>query len=478
MKFLYWLIGIIIVLFTFVYIFIFTPLGNKALLPHIEKQIQIQTKMPSKLLKFRISLKDFEIQLQLNPHNSMHLYGSYSLLRQKFDINYIADLKELSTLKPLLKKRLDGRGYFQGNIAGNLSNIKIVGTSKLAYSKSVYSLSFVDLDLVSLQVQSKNLDLATLVLMLGKKPYLNAKIDCDVHFTNIKEHQLDGTLQLTMHQGSINRVLVKNRFGYKIPKGNSFSLKTTSSFHGDTIGSKINFISNLLNVTSKNTQYNMNTKILTSDYTLFVPHVDKLFFVRGKKFQGDLPLSGLIRYQKDFDMSMKTQIAAGKIQGKLHNTQLHLDALSLDTLDLLGRFSYPKILKASLDAHLDYDIFTARGKLQSKLTNGVFSKNKLFKLLKKHTKFNPYKERFNGDLNMKINRDNFLIDMDLFSPHIDIATKKAKLNTKNRKIDALVDLEIASNEIAIKLDGDVTKPAMQIDVGNLMINKLLKKYLQ
>ena len=478
MKFLFWIIGIIILLFTFVYIFIFTPMGNKILLPHIEKQVQIQTQMPSKLLKFGLSLRDFEVQLQLNPHNIVHLYGNYSLLRQKFDINYIADFKELSTLKPLLKKRLDGRGYFQGNIVGNVSNMKIVGTSKFAYAKSAYSLTLLDLELTSLQVKSKNLDLATLLLMFDKKPYLNARVDCDVYFTNIKEHQLNGTLKLITHQGSINRTLVKNRFGYKIPKENSFSLKSTSSFHGDTVASKIDFLSDLLNITSKNTNYNMNEKILTSDYTLFIPHVDKLFFIKGKKFQGDLSLDGLINYQKYFDVSMETKIAGGEIKGRLVDTKLHLDALSLDTLDLLDRFSYPKILEASLDAHLDYDIFTAKGKLHSKLRNGVFSKNKLFKLLKKYSKFNPYKERFSGDLDARINRNNFLIDMDLFSPNISMATKKAKLNAQSKNIDALVNLEIASNEIDIKLDGDVAKPAMRINVGNLMINKLLKKYFK
>ena len=478
MKFLFWIIGIIILLFTFIYVSIFTSYGNKALLPHIEKQIQKQIQMPSKLLKFRLSLKDFEVQLQINPHNSVHLYGNYSLVSQKFDINYVVDLKELSTLQPILKKKLDGRGYFQGNIVGNLSNIKILGTSKFAYAKSAYRLNFLDLELTSLQIKSKNLDLATLLLMFNQKPYISAKVDCDVHFTNIKEHELNGTLKLKTHRGSFNPTLVKNLFGYSIPKENNFSLESMSNFHGDTVESKIEFLSDLFTLRSKNTKYNIYKKILTSDYDLFIPRVDKLFFIKGKKFQGDLSLRGFVNYQKDFDMSINTKIAGGEIKGKLHNTKLHLDTLSLDTLDLLARFSYPKIVKASLEAHLDYDIFTAKGKLRSKLRNGVFSENKLFKLLKKYANFNPYKERFNGNLDAKINRDNFLIDMDLFSPHISMDTKKAKLNAQTKHIDALVNVEIASNEIAIKLDGDVAKPAMQINVGNLMINKLLKKYLK
>ena len=430
MKFLVWLVGIVVVLFTFISVFIFTPYGNKILTPYLQQQIQKQTKMDSQLRKFQFSLGDFETVLEINPHNTVALKGDYSLITQTFHVNYKIDFKELSTLQTLLKQKLNGRVHLEGDIAGTPSNIKIDGMSNLAYSKSFYTINLTNFQLNSIHLTSKDLDLATLLLMLHQKSYITTRVNSDLTLNATPNGKLQG--DLTLH-------------------------------------------SKLFDLTSQDATYSLKEKKLTANYTLFIPKIEQ--FMARKSIQGDLDLHGTLHYQKDLNIDFTSNIAGGFIDGKLHNTHLHLYAHALDTQKVLKRFFYPTIFQATLDGDLQYNINTQKGLLHSKLTNGIFSKNKLLKLVKKYTDINPYKEQFNGDFDANIDGKIFLINFDLFSPSIALATKKAKLNTQTKKIDALIHLEAKSNEIAIKLSGDVAKPQMQLDVKNLMINQLLKKLL-
>jgi len=132
MKILTWFIGMIVFLFTFSYILLFTSYANSLLTPLIEKEIQAQTKTAIKLLKYQLSMNDFEVYMELTPNNTIHIYGNYSLFSQSFNSNYIVDFKELSTLQNFIGEELDGRFYTEGNILGNVTRSTIVGLSKIA----------------------------------------------------------------------------------------------------------------------------------------------------------------------------------------------------------------------------------------------------------------------------------------------------------------------------------------------------------
>ena len=478
MKILLWLLGIIVVLFTFIYTITFTSYGNALVLPGIESQILKQTKMNSKLLKYKLSMSDFEILLELNENNTIHVYGNYSLFTKAFNINYEADFKELSTLEPLLGKKLNGTSYSHGNVVGDISNITIVGTSRVAYGNTSYKINLVDLKLKSLVSHTKNLDLASLAIMLGEKAYINARVDVDVNLSNLTRHELLGSLSVVSSHASFNKALVRKHLGISLPKNSSFKFKSTSEFKGDEVLSKIAFTSKLVDLKAKKFTYNLEMKSYESDYKLYIASLNNLYFLTSKKIKGDLSANGVLSYKKHLDISAFCKVADAIVVANLHNTKLVADIKVKETLKTLDKLYYPKIIKASLDARLDFDISNQHGKLKSKIKDGVFNKNKFFKLVKDYAGINMYKEIFVGTLNAKLDKTNYLIDVDLFSDNTAISTKKAKLNTQSKRIDALLNLEAHSNSIDVRLRGDVAKPEIQIQMKNLMINKLLNKYLK
>ena len=73
MKVLAWLLGIIFTLVIGVYVIAFTSLGNSIVGPIVEEKINEATKLTTKLSTFSLSMSNFEIFLELNSDNTLHV---------------------------------------------------------------------------------------------------------------------------------------------------------------------------------------------------------------------------------------------------------------------------------------------------------------------------------------------------------------------------------------------------------------------
>jgi len=478
MKILAWIIGIIVFLFTIVYISLFSNFGNSIASPYIEKEIRKLTKLDSKLLRYRLSLSEIDFILEINKENKVRIYGDYSPFSRTLNLNYVAQMNKLSTLEPLIQKKLIGKNYSYANIVGDISNINIIGRSKIAMANTTYKINIQDLKLKSLIAKSKNLDLKSLANMFGEKSYIDAKVDLDINLNSLTKHQLLGNVKISSSKASFNKELIKKDFGISMPNRNLFRFNSLSTLKGDDIFSKIDFNSKLVHIKTKELKYNTITKAIESDYDLYVPSLNSLYFLTHRKIKGNLSAYGIISKSKNLDISIFSKVADAKIVANLHNTDLTADIKMKNTAKTFDKLYYPKIINATMDARLKMNIAHGDGNLKSKIKNGVFSKNKLFKLVKDYAKLDMYKESFVGNMDAKIDRERLLIDLDLFSEHSSISTKKTKLNIKTKQVNSLLTLESNTNALDVKLSGDVSKPNVELQMKNVMIKKILDKYLK
>ena len=249
MKLIAWIVGIVIILFTIVYLIAFTKLGNGIVQPIVESQIKKQTMMDSKVSIFNLSMSQFEILLEINQNNTIHLNGNYSLFSQTFNLNYALRLEDLSSLKSLSGQKLDGTFHTTGNVAGDMKFLTIEGKSDVASSKTSYHVELTDLNPTSIIAKVNNADLKTLLILGGQKPYASSKINLDVNFKNINPHQLDGDITLKTNDGKINTTLMKKDFGVNLPK-TTFLMTLDATLKGDDIVYKYLFNSNLATISS------------------------------------------------------------------------------------------------------------------------------------------------------------------------------------------------------------------------------------
>ncbi len=661
MKFLAWLVGIIIGLIAIVYVVAFTSFGNGLLKPIIESKIKENTKLNSKLITFSLSMSEFEIFLELGSNNTVSLKGNYSLSAKSFDIVYDLKLNNLETLQPLTITPLQGKLKTNGSVIGDMAFMKIDGKSDVGKSDTTYHIELTDLNPTSIIAKIKEAKLSSLLYMGSQSQYASGDINFDINFKNIKAHMLDGDISLKTKNGKLNSKLMKKDFNVTIPstsfvmnfdatlkgddvdykynlssnifkilssgkiipepfksdikyslnikelavlkpiigsdlrgkfrldgtvkgtkeklvvkgksdvassdtkfvaylkdfaplsvevnikklklkkalymlnqpyytdgeldlkvnisdlrsgslKGNvsttikkgvlnskyltkeyefkspmpriTFNSTTSTILDKDLADTKVDFNSNIANFDIKSARFNISDASLKSDYIVNISNLDKLYFISQQHMKGSITANGKILKAKDLDFTMHTKVAGGTIDAKLHNDDFNADLKSVQTMELLHMLIYPEIFKATLDAKVDYNLLTSKGTFTGDIINGNFANNKTFNLIKQYTKFDMYRENFNGDIDAIINKEKIVASLNLRSKQASIKAKSAKIDTKKQTINSDITLQAKKNMIPANLRGDINSPKVKIDLekfikskaGEKVLDELLKKF--
>jgi len=581
MKILIWLGGILFSFIAIVYVIAFTPFGNGLVAPTIENKIKEQTKLPSKLDTFSLSMNNFEIVLHLNRKNTVYIKGSYSLFSQDFDVDYRVVLDDLKTLKPLTTTDLRGKFHTNGKVKGDMDFIKIDGISDVAKSDTTYHVELTKFNPTSIIAKVKALKLNTLLYIVNQSAYARADVDLDINFRDITPHAMDGDITLKTKKGKLDNRLMKRDFNITIPK-TLFNMNLDAKLKGDDIDYIYAFNSNLAKISSSGNvipeplktdiKYNVNikelallkplsgvdikgnmklkgtlkgikgnlinkfqmngkldnkhlTKVyefkslmpkfnynlnmqnniktkhidtslkletslinlavdkaifklsdgsLVSDYVVGVVSLDKLYFVTQRHMKGGIVANGEMKKAKDFDFTLHSKIADGKLDAKLHNDDFYAELKSMQTLDILHMLIYPEIFKSNLDAKVKYNLTSSKGRFDGYLIDGRFMKNQAFTLIKQYAKIDMCVERFKGDINADIDKENILASLDLHSNTSSIKTKHTYLNSKTKKIKSKIDIVANHNPITIKLSGAVNSPKVEVDASELMKKEATK----
>lgn len=470
MKYIFMLLTILL---GTVYGLLFTSFGNDFLKPVLEKQIQKETKLDTKLKLFQISLSNLHIKIDLTPDNSIDINGSFSLIEQNFNISYNILLNKLKKLKPLTKTDLNGNFKTNGTIIGNLKSFNIVGLSNIANSKTTYKTKIVDLYPSSIFFKSKNLDLKTLLFMVNQKKYASAKIDIDMDIKNPKMNHLDGKISLLTKNGNFNKKILFDDYNISLPQSN-FKLSTTTKLIDNKALTAINFTTKIANLYIKEAKLNLTSQELTSDYKIKIANLNNLFFITKTKLKGSFVATGKIVKNDDIIVDFHSNTCGGQIVAKLKNNKLTSDIKNLNTLKLLDMLMYPKIFNSTLNAKLNYNLQNKKGNFNGTLKNGKFQKNTVLNLVKQYARTNLYIENFNGKIKADIAPDKVISSLYLSSNNSSISSKNAKINLKQKRVSASVDIVANKNPLNFKINGDINNPNIKIN-ANKLIEKEAKK---
>lgn len=200
------------------YTLLFTQLGNNLLRPSIEEQINNYSNLPLKLETFSLSTNKLKVAIQVDEKNSVVIEGVYSLFSQDFDMNYVIKLSDLSRLNTLLKRQLSGQLLSDGNVKGNLELFKIKGKSDLALSKTQYAIVLKEMELDKAAVKLSNVDIKTLLSMLGEKAYSSGKVDVHVQLNDLDPTAMQGSVVVNIKEARLNAMTLQKELGLKISR--------------------------------------------------------------------------------------------------------------------------------------------------------------------------------------------------------------------------------------------------------------------
>lgn len=297
MKVLAWIGGILIAVLGLVYVVAFTPLGNGIVAPIIEKKIAQQTNLPSKLSTFSLSMSSFEILLEINPNNTIHIKGNYSLFSKAFNVAYRVKLEELKSLSDLAKMPLGGNFRTDGNVKGDMKLIEVQGESDVAQSQTSYRVELTELQPTSIIATISHAKLSELLNMAAQKAYASADIDLNVNFKNITPHQLEGNIKLLSKNATLNSAVLKNDFNITTPQ-TTFTMSLDALLKGDEVTYEYGLLSNLATVTSAG-KVTPQPLSLDVKYALDIAELALLKPISGADVRGAFKLSGTAKGGKE-----------------------------------------------------------------------------------------------------------------------------------------------------------------------------------
>jgi hypothetical protein len=402
----------------------------------------------------------------------------------KVDIKYGVDVEELAILKPITNADVRGAFRLNGSVKGDKANMSIDGKSDVASSDTTFVAILKNFAPDSLKASMKNLKLKKVLYMVKQPHYADGVFSLDVDMSSLKTGNLKGDVESNIKNGVVDSKYITKAYKFKSPMPKTtFTLSTKTELNGDIADTKVDLKSSLANFEIEKASVNLKDSSIISDYKATIGDLSKLFFATQRKMKGSIVATGELKKAKDLDLTMYSKVADGDIDVKLHNDDLHADLKALQTLKILDMLIYPEVFKSSLNGVLDYNLLAQKGKFSGTLVDGKFTQNQMLTLLKKYAKEDLYKQKFKGDVDANINKENILASLSLKSNTSSIITKNTKINSKSNKINSKIDIVANKHPLSLTIKGDINSPKINIDANELIksqakdaiIKKLNKK---
>ena len=400
----------------------------------------------------------------------------------KVDAKYALHVKELALFKPITSADIRGKLNLNGTVHGNKEKMVIKGKSDLASSNTTFLAMLHNFAPKSVEADIKDLKLQELLYMVKQPHYADALFTMNAKITNADPKNLHGIVKSHITNGVVDSRYVTKAYKFKSPMPRTtFNAVTYTTLNKNLIDTKVKLVSNLANFDSKRVRFDTKDASLTSDYTVKIHNLDRLYFATQRHLKGKLSAHGELKKAKDLDFTLLSDVAGGKIDAKLHNDDFVANLNALQTLDILDMLIYPKVFQSSIDGKLVYNLANAKGNFKGLLSNGKFMHNQVLDLTKQYAHIDLYKQRFKGDVNANINQEKIIASLDLQSNTSSIVTKNTKIDSKANTIDSKIDINANGNPLSVTLRGNINRPKIGVDAKKIIkkeAKKVIKKEIQ
>jgi len=377
LKWFYVLLISVAALAALIYTLLFTPPGNALLAPVVEKQINKELLLESKLERFKLSQSSFSLSILLTPSNRIEVAGNFDALNRRFNATYRVRFNDLEQLQPLSKERYFGRLHTEGNLQGDEKRIDITGQSDVAQSHTSYDVTLIDQTPIHVIADVQNADIAILLTMLGKVPYLTGKLDLDAELEDLQPATLKGDVKMLVKQGRLDGGTMFREFNASLPD-TDFAFKADATLRPGIIDYSAGLDSTLLNFIS---QGKVSPEPLSADLTfkLDAKELTSLRSLSPMPLQGPLKLSGRLKGdQEALTLDGESDIAqsATTFSVLLENfipRSLQANFKHIDLARLQYMLLQPPYARGTLNINADIEdarIGTLSGKIETTLLNG------------------------------------------------------------------------------------------------------------
>lgn len=483
-KLFYSLTFIVVSIPIFVYVTLFTPLGNSFVSSLIETNVNEQKIVEVKFDKFLVTTSEINIKADIDSNSKVVIEGKFDIFAKELDINVDIDVKELSKLQNFTGEKLNGPLKLKANAKGSQELLNIIGESNIFTSDTTFDATLVKFEPKTANIKILNAKIQNALYMVNQPSFAKGNLDLIVNVKDANVKNLDGIVSLKIYDGIVNNKSVNKEFSLKLKDKIIYSAKLDAVLLQEFVNSKLKIKTSLADITIKKALLNINTLDAKSDINLSVKDLSKFYDILQMKLNGAFEVNANINKVKDIiALDVNSNILKSKtiLSATLDNNELKditLDIKKADIKYALFMLNQPSYAKGYLDvkgkiksASLD----KLDGVITTKIYDGLVNNsvvNKAFEL-----KLNR-KAIFKALVNTKLIANTLTSVVDVDSTYANIDTKKTIVRLKDKTVitsDYLVNVADLSKLIdvtgmkmrgSIKIEGEAKIDEHMLITGN------------
>ena len=453
MKYLLSFLGFLVAIGLFVFFMLFTQSGNNTLKPYLEKYSSKKLQQEVHIEAFTLKTNFLDIEAIVNKNSKIILNGNFDIIKQTFAIDYDIDAKNIKTPYVNIKEPLHVKGRAQGTVR----QFEVKGAGLAFRSQVKFATNIENKNLKALQVNAKNIKIEDLLAFVKKPIYSRGLIDVDANIKTATTNNYTGQGHVTIHYGTLNNFLLEKDFGIKLPTILTYRGSIKAHADNDTLYAVTQIVSNVAQLNTKNTQYNLKDKVFYSDYTLHLPKLSLL----EKRLQGDITLDGNIKKDKDdLSVDVNSNSLGGIFKAVLFNDTLKVDVKDMHLDKVTNLLKQPKYSDGKLTATLDMTNIkplNEKGNLDLSITEGNLHVQELLKT--KQTEDVKYTLHTTDSINKELHSINADFDSDILK----LKLKESQYNANTQLLQGIYSLHVEDLNNLYMFTQRAMKGVLQVD---------------
>ncbi len=348
------------------------------------------------------------------------------------DITYVLNIKELALFKPLTNAPLRGPFATSGSVKGDKKEMRIVGDSNIAESKTEYDVLLTEFAPQKVMATIEKAKVSKLLYMAGEPDYASGDLDIELTLNSLDPDDLRGDAKVQISRGLVNTAVMKKVYDITLPR-TKFSYDLDAALNGESIDYTTLFASNLADIDSAGIII-PKTAGLDLEYHLSIARLELLKPITNAPLRGELQLDGSAKGDKELltllgqsnvaksDTSFVVKLAEftpQSIQAKVKRLQLR---------NLLYMVTQPDYANALID--VDVSIPNAKpGELEGNIVSLISHGTVNGRTVAKEFKLKPMpKVTFRGKTETSLKGDLIDTKANIVSTLADITVKKARVD--------------------------------------------------
>ncbi len=417
-------------------------------------------------------IEDDKLQADTDIKTSIaNLKSSTSLLdlkTQDFYSDFDLHVENLKNLGKIIDQDIRGKINLKGDV-------EFKG-KKLALNANTKSLGGnLDAKLAdgTLEANLENIELKKIVYILNKPDFATGDINAKAKFSGLDSKSLNGQFNYTLKNGILLKEGLKELTQTNVPQSYTFDMKSDVNVKNSIAYFTNTINSQLASLPSFKGNYDINKKILDSEYEMDIKELSKLEFITKQKLHGPLHVKGIAQLKND---NLKTT-ADAPILGGMSNSVYDKNILTTKAngisikglCDLMG---LPYVFDSKGDFNLNYNTKSKKGDYSLVMAKGHMVKNQLTDLVKTFSMYDMTKEVYNNTtLKGAINDTKASYQLDMNGSQTAINVPNGIYDMSSGKTKANFKLRFQKTDVKGSIWGQANSPKVSIDSSNYLQNK-------